>query len=221
MKLALLTATIIAISSTSALPAQVHPAQEASIYQAPSEKSQDGKLKPGYGIPFQPTATPDFQVQAEQKRRQEQYQKENMPRLTELTALAIKDSWLGVKLYREYKRKAQQKTFLPAPNFRVTTDILDNLPIRYSLDARSYLMDSKSPQEFMARQGWANEDLLRKQAIAAYGTAGVFTRLLVSALDPPKLVIIILVLWLAYRRVIKGYRLSLKAYEGFRQAMHG
>lgn len=158
---------------------------DLSGVQIPDLTGQE--LKPGYGIPFQPTMTPDFQEQAEQKREQEKYQEENKPDLIDLPGLAVKDAWVEGGLYRWSERNAQSREFQQDSDFLVNDEMLDKLPTQYNLENRAYLKESKSREEFAARQAWVDEDLKRRQQVAAYGGAGVFAEFVATLLDPAML----------------------------------
>ncbi|MGD9687562.1 MAG: hypothetical protein AB7U43_11380 [Desulfobacter sp.] len=205
MKLLLRLTIITIISCTTALSDQSYTrdgkAVDLSGVQIPDLTGQE--LKPGYGIPFQPTVTPDFQEQAEQKREQEKYQKENAPDLSELVSLTVKETWLVPIMYRWYKRNTQSQAFHTDSSFFVNDEMLDGLPVQYSLENRSYLRESKSREEFTARLAWANEDMELKQAAEAYGAKNILIKSLAFALDPPKLVVILLVFLLTYKRAIQ------------------
>lgn len=145
------------------------------------------ELKPGYGIPFQPTVQPDFQEQAVQQREQEKYQEDNAPDLIDLPGLAIKDAWVESGLFRASERNADSRDFQDDPNFKITDEHLDTLPIQYDLDNRTYLKESTSKDDFAARQRWIDEDMKRKRELAAYGGKGVFASFAASLLDPAML----------------------------------
>jgi len=205
LKRLVLLMVIVTILCTTVLPNQPYAGEKQVVdmsgVQIPGLTGQE--LKPGYGIPFQPTVTPDFQDQAIQKREQEKYQEENAPDLADLVSLAIKDTWIVPILYRWHSRNTLSQGFHVDSSFFVNDEMLDSLPTQYNLDNREYLKESKSREEFTVRQTWVDEDLERKQAAKAYGAKNIFIKSLVIVLDPPKLAFILLVLLLTYKRAMQ------------------
>lgn len=204
MKLFALLTIITALSCTTALSDQSYARNEKmnlSTAQIPDLTGQE--LKPGYGLPFQPTKTPDFKEQAEQKKSQERYQKENQPSLPDLVYLTVKDTWFAPIMYRWYKRNAQSQDFHTDSSFFVNDEMLDGLPAQYDLESRSYLRESKSREEFTARLAWVNEDMERKRATETYGAKRTVIKSLTFALDPPKLAFILWFFFLTYKRAIQ------------------
>lgn len=205
MRLLALLAIIAAISCTTALSDQSYTRKKVAdtAKPLPVDLTSPLILPGGVEQEFIPNKPITHEDRAVQKREQEKYQKENAPDLPELVSLTIRDTWFAPILYRWYKRNTQSQGFHTDSSFFVNDEMLDGLPVQYSLENRSYLRESKSREEFTARLAWLNEDMERKQAAEAYGAKSTLIKSLTFALDPPKLVFIICVFLFTYRRALQ------------------
>lgn len=203
MKLLAMLLVILASIATNCLASEkkVQPQEDVSYVLGTS-----GAQKQTDTLLYEPVKHPTNQEQAAQKREQEQYQKENAPDRFNAPYDIAKNSWAIPLIYRWYKRHTELASFKKDPNFLVTSDFLDSLPIMYSLADRSRLRDTTSKAQYNAVSKHISEDTTIQQAAVAHGPT---MNMVVTLLDPPKLVLIILVVWFASKGFIRLCRVSM------------
>lgn len=135
----------------------------------------DLSVKPGFSNTFVPTEYVDNEDKAKAERAFDATEKD----WSALPGLAIDDQWItsGIGRFAERDRYTP-----PVEGFKVSDEELDALP--YKMEDKQYLKEAVSPEDFRQRQVWLDEDLKRKQALAAYGWQGAGASFIAAVADP-------------------------------------
>lgn len=97
----------------------------------------------------------------------------------ELPGKVLQDSWMVPAAQRFIERNEYVP---PEDGYKVPQEELDKLP--YKMEDLNYLKTSTSPEDFQRKRTYLDEDLTRKQGLAAYGWQGATASFIGALFDP-------------------------------------